>query len=68
LLILLIDPILLSGNLTIRDCSAKACKIDWRIHQTAYEINLNPLVSSKRFAAFISPRFPSLIKSGKVNP
>ena len=39
--------------------------IDCRIHQTAYEINLKPLVSSKRFAAFIRPKFPSLIKSGK---
>ena len=28
LLILLSDPTLFSGSLTIRDCSAKACKMD----------------------------------------
>ena len=40
--------------------------MDCLIHHTAYEINLNPLVSSKRSAAFINQRFPSLIKSDKV--
>lgn len=25
----------------MRDCSARAWRIDWRIHHTAYEINLN---------------------------
>jgi hypothetical protein len=29
-----------------------AWSIDWRIHHTAYEMNLKPLVSSKRWAAF----------------
>src|SRR6188508_3001038 len=33
--ILFKDPTLLRGSLTILDCSASACKIDWRIHQTA---------------------------------
>jgi len=68
LLILFMDPILLSGSLTILDCSANACKIDCLIHQTAYDINLNPLVSSNLFAALISPRLPSLIRSGRVSP
>ena len=31
----------------MRDCSARAWRIDWRIHHTAYEINLKPRVSSK---------------------
>ena len=35
---------------------------------TAYEMNLKPRVSSKRWAALIKPRLPSLIKSGKDNP
>ena len=35
LLILLRLPTLLSGSLTILDCSARACKIDCLIHQTA---------------------------------
>ena len=46
LFILLIEPILFKGSLTILDCSAKACRIDCLIHHTAYEINLNPRVSS----------------------
>src|SRR5690554_2085334 len=68
LLILLIEPILFNGKRTIRDCSANADKIDWRIHQTAYEINLKPRVSSNLFAALIKPKLPSLIKSGSVKP
>ena len=55
-------------NLTILDCSAIACIMDWRIHHTAYEINLKPRVSSNRWAALISPRFPSLMRSGRLNP
>ena len=35
LLILFNDPTLFKGSLTIRYCSARACKIDCRIHQTA---------------------------------
>src|SRR5690606_14227588 len=68
LLILLNEPTWFSGKRTIRDCSAIACKIDWRIHHTALEMNLNPFVSSKRFAALIKPKLPSLIKSPKVSP
>ena len=68
LLILFMEPTWLSGSLTIRDCSARACRIDCLIHHTAYDMNLKPLVSSKRSAAFISPRLPSFIRSGKLNP
>ena len=31
-------------------------------------MNLKPRVSSKRCAALISPKLPSLIRSGRVNP
>src|SRR6202000_1752914 len=55
---LFIDPTWLSGKRTILDWSATADNIDWRIHQTAYDMNLNPLVSSKRLAALIKPRLP----------
>ncbi len=30
-----ISPARLSGTRTMRDCSASACRIAWRIHQTA---------------------------------
>ena len=66
--ILLIVPTRFSGNRTIRECSARACRIDCLIHQTAYEINLNPRVSSNRPAALINPKLPSLIKSVKGSP
>ena len=52
----------------MRDCSARAWSMDWRIHQTAYEMNLNPRVSSNFSAALISPRLPSLIRSGRLRP
>ena len=68
LLILFKEPTWLSGSLTIRDCSARAWRMDWRIHHTAYEINLKPRVSSNFCAALIRPRFPSLIKSGRLRP
>ena len=68
LLILFIEPTWLSGSLTIRDCSASACRIDCLIHHTAYDINLKPLVSSKRSAALISPKLPSFIRSGRLRP
>ena len=42
----------------MRLCSASACRIDWRIHHTAYEINLKPRVSSNFSAALISPEIP----------
>ena len=67
-LILFIDPSWFNGSLTIRLCSAIACRILWRIHQTAYEMNLNPLVSSYFSAAFISPTLPSLMRSGSDSP
>ena len=42
--------------------------MDCLIHQTAYEMNLKPLVSSNLFAALINPKLPSFIRSGKVKP
>src|SRR6266581_5384412 len=48
--------------------SASSCRIAWRIHQTAYEMNLMPLVSSNLWAARIRPRLPSLIKSESDTP
>jgi hypothetical protein len=68
LFILFKEPTWFRGKRTIRACSANAWRIDWRIHHTAYEINLKPRVSSKRRAALIRPKFPSLIKSGKLKP
>lgn len=68
LLILLSDPTWLSGSRTMRDCSASACRMDCLIHHTAYEMNLNPRVSSNFSAALISPRFPSLMRSGSDSP
>ena len=68
LLILLSEPTWLRGRRTIRDCSARAWRIDWRIHHTAYEINLKPRVSSNFSAALIRPRLPSLIRSGRLRP
>src|SRR5437016_8349971 len=56
-------PARFSGTRTMRDCSASACRIACRIHHTAYEMNLIPLVSSNLWAARIRPRFPSLIRS-----
>ena len=35
LLILFSEPTWFNGRRTIRDCSANACRIDWRIHHTA---------------------------------
>jgi hypothetical protein len=61
-------PARLSGTRTMRDCSASACRIACRIHQTAYEMNLIPLVSSNFRAARISPMFPSLIRSESETP
>src|SRR5437899_3363339 len=61
-------PARFSGTRTMRDCSASACRIAWRIHQTAYEMNLMPLVSSNLWAARIRPRLPSLIKSESDTP
>src|SRR5260370_19220042 len=43
-------------------------RIGWRIHHTAYEMNLIPLVSSNLWAARISPRLPSLMRSESDTP
>ena len=48
-------PTRLSGSRTVRTWSLRALRIDWRTHQTAYEMNLNPRVSSNRWAALTSP-------------
>ena len=61
-------PTWFSGILIILDFSERASSIDCLIHQTAYEINLNPLVSSNFLAAFIKPTLPSFIISIKGNP
>src|SRR3989475_7153625 len=61
-------PARFNGTRTMRDCSASAWRIAWRIHQTAYEMNLMPLVSSNLCAARIRPRLPSLIKSESDTP
>ena len=58
-------PARFSGTRTMRLCSASACRIAWRIHQTAYEMNLMPLVSSNLCAARMRPRLPSLIRSAR---
>jgi hypothetical protein len=52
----------------MRDCSASACRIACRIHHTAYEMNLIPFVSSNLWAARMSPRFPSLMRSERETP
>ena len=52
----------------MRLCSASAWRIAWRIHHTAYEMNLIPFVSSNLCAARISPRLPSLIRSDSETP
>jgi hypothetical protein len=40
----------------------------WRIHQTAYEMNLTPRSGSNFRAAVIKPRFPSPIRSTSGTP
>ena len=52
----------------MRLCSARACKMLWRIHHTAYEMNLKPRVSSNFSAALMSPTFPSLMRSARSSP
>src|SRR5207249_580753 len=61
-------PARFNGTRTMRDCSARAWRIAWRIHHTAYEMNLIPFVSSNLWAARIRPRLPSLIKSESDTP
>src|SRR5256885_13169964 len=61
-------PARFNGTRTMRDCSASAWRLAWRIHQTAYEMNLLPLVSSNLCAPRIRPRLPSLIKSQSDTP
>jgi len=60
-------PEWLEGARTSLLFSSKAWRIACFIRHTAYEISLNPFVSSKRLAAFIKPIFPSLIKSPRGN-
>ena len=67
-LILLSEPTWFNGRRTMRLCSAMAWRMLWRIHHTAYEMNLNPRVSSNFCAALIRPILPSSIKSVKVSP
>ena len=67
-LILLSEPTWLRGKRTILLCSAIAWRMLWRIHHTAYDMNLNPRVSSNFCAALISPMFPSSIRSVRVSP
>ena len=57
-----------TGSRIIGDWLVIARKIACLIHQTAYEMNLNPRVSSNLLAARINPRFPSLTRSGKESP
>src|SRR5207247_4508517 len=57
-----------SGALEMRACVAIACMIVFFKQQTAYEMNLMPLVSSNLWAARIRPRLPSLIKSESDTP
>src|SRR5437773_8103010 len=61
-------PARFNGTRTMRDCSARAWRIAWRIHHTAYEMNLIPFVSSNLWAARIRPRLPSLIRSESDTP
>ena len=56
------------GSRTILDCSANACKMSGGSTKQRKEINLKPRVSSKRCAALIRPRFPSLIRSEWQSP
>lgn len=58
----------LSGMRMVRPCSDKAWRICWRIHQTAYEMNLNPRDGSNLSAAFMRPMFPSFTRSISSNP
>ena len=66
--ILLTLPTWFNGKRTTRLCSAIACSMLWRIHHTAYEMNLKPRVSSNFSAALSNPMFPSLIRSGRLKP
>jgi len=52
----------------MRLCSASAWRMAWRIHHTAYEMNLMPFVSSNLWAARMRPRLPSLMRSARETP
>src|SRR3989304_9220787 len=49
-------------------CSITALDKDWCIHHDAYVENLNPFVWSNFVTAFMSPMFPSWIKSVRGSP
>ena len=52
----------------MRDLSAIARVIAWRIHHVAYVENLKPLRQSNFSTARIRPRFPSWMRSRKSMP
>ena len=58
----------LTGSRMVLALSFNDCKIDCLTHQTAYDIKRKSLCQSKFLIAFINPKFPSAIKSGKSNP
>ena len=55
-LLILLRTYLVAANLYDFDCSAKACKMDWRIHQTTYEIIWNPFSAVKSWAVLIKTK------------
>ena len=59
---------LFSGRRIIRDFSQMAFRMAWRIHHTAYEMKWYPFSTSNRSMAFMSPMFPSLIRSARGRP
>ena len=58
----------LSGTRTGRPCRAMAACTAWRIHHTAYEMNLTPRSGSNFRAAVMRPRLPSPIRSTSGTP
>mmetsp|Transcript_33677 Transcript_33677/g.78806 ORF Transcript_33677/g.78806 Transcript_33677/m.78806 type:complete len:259 (-) Transcript_33677:128-904(-) len=57
-----------TGMRMVRDWSAMARVMDWRIHQVAYVERRKPRAASYFSAALISPSDPSWIKSCSVRP
>jgi hypothetical protein len=57
-----------TGMRIVRDWSASARVIAWRIHQVAYVENLKPRRQSNFSTARIRPRLPSWIRSSSVRP
>jgi hypothetical protein len=60
--------IMWTGIRIVRDCSAIALVIAWRIHQIAYVENLKPRRYSNLSTARMRPVLPSWIKSRKPMP